>query len=262
MNTMNFLRDKRNKNSEGLFTEIFFGVLIIIVVVICLPLLDKKIAQLDASVWNLSTPLQKSIASVSQSKKKLVQNIDILEERVNALEIERLQFETFASDTENINLKNSTTSSRVVAFITTRPAATPYDSFIIDRGSNDGIAVENLVYVYNTLLLGQVSDVQKTSATIRAYSSPQQQISAYHSASGSSFDIVGRGNGNFQVNIPQGVDIVEGDVLLSQKSARDVLGVVEYIVSDEREPFKEIYIRIPANINNIQYVQVQTESNE
>lgn len=258
MNMTNFLHDKRATRGQRTPVLMAIGLGIFLFIIIVFPKFSGVVVRMDARVWDTQASFMSTVKTVTKSKKNLLRDIDILEERVNTLEIERLQFEAY--DTLTPASTDHTLDTRMIALVTTRPPQTLYDTFIVDLGERDGVRIGDRVYVHDRILFGTVVNVSATTAQVHAFSSPGQTIPVYHGVSKTALTLEGRGNGNFRVDVPQEVDIVEGDVLLAEDRAQHVVAVVEHIVIDERDPFKHVYVRVPANMNGIHVVQIEKNS--
>jgi len=72
-------------------------------------------------------------------------------------------------------------------------------------------------------------------------------------------EVAGRGGGNFEMIVPRDFTIVKGDVALLPGIFPYVLGVVEIIISDPRDPFIKALLVSPVNIQELKFVEVEIQ---
>jgi len=67
------------------------------------------------------------------------------------------------------------------------------------------------------------------------------------------------GGGNFEVKLPRGVDIREGDVISFPAINTQIVGVVEKIKVKAADPFQTILFKSPVNIYELRFVEIFTD---
>ncbi|MFA6158152.1 MAG: rod shape-determining protein MreC [Candidatus Paceibacterota bacterium] len=148
----------------------------------------------------------------------------------------------------------------VLGIILSRPPLSFYDTFIIDVGSSDGIAIGDKVYSDGTVLLGDVSEVFGATARVSLFSMPGRIVPVLFGSSTVQAQAVGRGGGNFEARLPVGVDVKEGDAITFPHIRSHIFGIVENISVDSTDSLQTILFKAPVNMHQLQFVEVETES--
>jgi len=144
----------------------------------------------------------------------------------------------------------------VLASILVKPPQIPYDLLIIDIGEDHNINVGNRVLVNGNVYLGEIVDVYSKTAKVRLYSTPGEKISVVLGSNSVSVEAVGMGGGNFNIYIPQEIEVQEGDVIIVPSIMTNVLGIVEKINFKETDSFQTVLFKSPINISELSFVEV------
>jgi cell shape-determining protein MreC len=168
-------------------------------------------------------------------------------------------------ETENEHLKEllgrkPEKDDRKLAVIISRPPKTPFDSFLIDSGENNGIEIGDYVYGEFDFLIGQVEVVSSQTSIIKLFSSPGMKKDVLIASSSTPVVVEGRGGGNFYIKVPKNIDVYEGDPVVVPGLSSSLLGVVEKVDGGEGDAYSHIYFKLPVNINSLRYVQIKKNS--
>lgn len=163
--------------------------------------------------------------------------------------------------TENENLKDllgrkDTKQKTVLASVLVKPPQIPYDSLIIDVGTNYGVKVGEKVLASANVYIGEVSEVLPTSAKVTLYSTPGRKLSVVLGASSVTAEAVGIGGGNFNIYLPREVEVKEGDVIVIPSITANVFGIVEQVNFKDKDSFQTVLFKSPVNISELSFVQV------
>ena len=143
-----------------------------------------------------------------------------------------------------------------VGVILSKPNASPYDTLIIDIGSEDSIVLGDLVFAHGDVPLGTIDAVYGNTARVKLFSTPKETIKVI--IKGNIYiDVVGKGGGNFEAILPRDIQIAEGDVLTLPNMSPQIIAVVSMIVSDPRDPSQKILAKSPINIQELKFVVVE-----
>ena len=145
---------------------------------------------------------------------------------------------------------------RVAAGVLVRPNQSPYDTLIIDAGENLGITKGSRV-VFGDIAIGTVERVFKATALVKLFSTPGETIAVQIGSAGVSSFATGKGGGTFEVQLPRGAQIVEGDSVSAPGIHATLLGFVEKIFQDPADPFITALFRSPANLYEIRFVEIE-----
>lgn len=229
------------------------AVLVLCVVVI---LLQK---QLSSVVWQVLTPIAKvrdTLASteVSNLQAQLASTTAALADR-DALYSQNIELKKM--------LGRPQTSSQVLAAVLLRPPGIPYDTLLIDTGTDSGVVVGDLVFAAGTVAIGEVSDVYAHTSRVSLFSAPGRTYEAevtLQAVPGSALPVSlqGQGSGSFAGQVPAGSVAAVGDEVTIPSLNNEVLGGITHIDAPSGSSFETLYVQLPVNIFSLLYVQVQT----
>lgn len=146
--------------------------------------------------------------------------------------------------------------ARITASVLSGPSQTPYDTFLIDRGRDDGIVQGAQVYVFERLAIGRVVAVHAQSALVQLVSAPGVRAAAYVLGPDIFTEAEGMGGGIMRILVPQGVPLAEGDAVMLPAAGAGVYGVVTHIEALESSPNQYGYVSGPVPLRSIRFVQV------
>lgn len=160
---------------------------------------------------------------------------------------------------ENIELKRllgrHDTIQFVRAAVLMRPPGVPYDTFVIDLGLADGIAPGQVVSAGGTTLIGSVTEVYESTARITLFSAPGTTYQS-HIDQKTPISLEGQGGGSLKGQIPTGVSVRQGDRVALQGVSEGFVGAVSYVEHREGESFQTVYVHLPVNLFELNYVEV------
>lgn len=149
--------------------------------------------------------------------------------------------------------------NRVVAYVLAGPGLSPYDTLIIDAGTDRGIAVGDEVVYAGAGAIGTIAEVLDSSAKVALYSSSGQERPVLVGVYAIPATARARGMGNFEAKVPQGSIVAVGDTVLLPKDSL-ILGMVQLVEEDPAAPFITVLFRTPFNVAEIRSVEVLTGS--
>lgn len=130
----------------------------------------------------------------------------------------------------------------------------PYGTFLIDAGKNDGVVVGSIVLTPGGFVFGSVSDVDSHTATVLSLFAPTREVEAH--AGDVAFVVQGRGGGNAIAEVPRDAEVnVEDAVIIPEFGGRPagIIGAIESASSSATQTF---FIRFPANLDTLDFVYV------
>jgi cell shape-determining protein MreC len=237
-------------NPWVLRASVVIGVLVLIVVA---TIVVKKVFGKTSPVYG------GTIAQHLESKSALISKVNEQQSTLTAYDAEittlrQLQNENAALKAE---LGRSTTNKGILAHVVTLPNRSFYDTILIDAGSAEGIHVGSVVYAFNSVALGTVSDVTDHTATVSLYSAAGRQTAGTAVNSDVAVTLVGRGGGEYEVQLPRDVPFSVGDMVSLQSVQVASLAVVEKIITDPRDPFQRLLAKVPVNLQALKFVVVK-----
>lgn len=201
-----------------------------------IPSYFRERSELHARIQSLEQELQK--------QNGMQQSLDYLE----------------AENSELRSVLGATTTKRIVAGVITRPPYSPYDTFVIDQGSDDGIVQYAPVFYGNNLALGYVEAVFPKYALVTLFSSPHVETTVYIFGPNIFTRAFGDGGGVVRLSIPQGIPVHEGDTVILPSLDTGVLGNISSVISNPTEPEQRAYVTYETPLQSIRLVSVSTEA--
>jgi len=199
--------------------------------------------------------------SFLKSKKTLIEENKSLASRVNALEIQLLSKHAIAEENNDLKelLGRSVSSRGILGVVISKPNRSPYDTLLLDIGGEVGVAVGDKVFAHEEVAIGRIEAVYADMSRVKLFSSPGEEIEVMIGSEHVGAIAHGRGGGNFEVSLPRGVDVAEGDVISVPSISSEVLGVVEKIRAEPSDSFQTILFKNPVNMNELRFVLVVTK---
>ncbi|HAQ03142.1 hypothetical protein A2467_01165 [Candidatus Nomurabacteria bacterium RIFOXYC2_FULL_36_8] len=216
-------------------------------------------------IWKAKTAVVDNIESkgyIFRSKASVYKdNANLLNENAQ-LKISMIDYNILKD--ENLKLKElfgrtTPTKDLVLSSILTKPNFSPYDTIIIDIGTNLGVAVGDKVYSDVVTPLGEVSAVYSDTSLVTLYSNPGQVTEAMMDGTNTSVELVGRGGGNFEMTIPIDLPYTNGTFVYLPNFKPEVVATIEEVISSPNDPVKKVLLRSPVNVQSLKWVFVSRE---
>jgi cell shape-determining protein MreC len=145
----------------------------------------------------------------------------------------------------------------VLGNILAKPNHSPYDTIIIDIGTNNGIKEGDLIYANGNVPIGNIGKVYSDTALVSLYTSPGQKTEGFMDGSNASVELTGRGGGNFEMIIPIELLADKGAIVYMPDNNSEVIALVDDTISKPSDPFKKVLLSSPVNIQNLKWVEVK-----
>lgn len=260
-----FLQQRKRKNkltTAPFVTVVIFFVLVFASILFFFPnTLTGSVHIVMQPLWtfkNTIVDVTVNTFNLIQSKQKL-----ILENKNLENQLKEMHFRVRASDflyEENQALKDllgrHVEENTILASVLTRPNVSVYDTFVVDAGRSLGVEKGNYVIVPGGIVIGLVSEVFKTTAIVKPFSTPGEEISVVMGSQRITTIATGRGGGNFVAELPRDIGVEEGDNIIMPGISPKLFGVVEKIIADTTQPFQTILFKNPVNIAELKWVQI------
>lgn len=188
-------------------------------------------------------------------------NVSIADENVSrelqTSMIQELQKENY--DLKSIVHRNATTSKPFLAYIIKKPPFSAYDIYIIDIGKDSDLQIGDKVYAIGDVLLGEIAEINGTTAKVRLYSSYGEKYDVLIGKNNIQTIATGQGGGAFEVVLPKDVKIQENDIVVVPDISASVFGIVKKVNVDPARAFSTIFFSQPVNIYEQKWVLVYGE---
>ena len=219
-----------------------------------------------APLWRAENVVVSSAGGLSDtlsSKDTLIAELHAL--RKSAVQSDMLVRRFRILEEENIELKRllgrQFYESAVLASVLGRPAATPYDTLLIDVGENS-VAVGDRVVVEGSIVLGTVSEVHKKTAQVVLFSAPGVETQVLVGPERIPVTARGQGGGSFIAEFPREAHIEEGYTIVLPGINPFLFATVASTEVSPSDAFVTVRFNNPVNFQALTWVQVITDSRE
>jgi cell shape-determining protein MreC len=148
---------------------------------------------------------------------------------------------------------------RIAAGVIGRPPYTPYDTIILDRGSEAGIQQYAPVFLGTGLAIGYVRSTTERSALVTLFSSSGVETSVYIFGPDIFARAHGIGGGAVRIDVPQGIALTKGDLVVLPSLDSGVLGTIDATESTPTDPEQHAFVTLASPIVTMRLVSVGTQ---
>lgn len=250
--------ERKKLNQKRIF--IVVAILILLILIMLTGPVRRFIFSVASPIWKIENSiLDSSFIGYFKSKQILIA------ERAETEQKLFLAGDLLASNSvlqaENDSLKDllgrkDTKQKTVLASVLVKPPQIPYDSLLIDIGSNYGLKVGSKVMANANVYIGEISEVMPYSSKVTLYSTPGRKLSVILGGSSATVEAVGIGGGNFNIFLLREVEVKEGDVIVIPSITANVFGIVEKVNFKDKDSFQTVLFKSPVNISELNFVQV------
>lgn len=262
---MSYLLDRQTKVrhiSYGVFAVIFF----VIVFYFKSPVwsgvssLGNTVARPFLVVGNKVGGKFLNIRNYFSFKNSLIKENENLKIDLENQKMQVLNYNTILS--ENLDLKNILgrkvdKRTSILGVILSKPDQSLYDILTIDVGSKNGVKIGDMVFANGNIPVGRVSDVYDSTSKVILFSTSGEKTQVIVSGKNVYMELVGRGGGNFEMILPRDFVLLKDDQVVLAGINSHVVGIVETILSDPRDPFIKALLVSPVNIQETKFVEVE-----
>ncbi len=259
------LRDKKQiaKRKKTLSTLVWVGVFLLLVLAGLFAWSGTFFSMIGRPIWkgeSLFTAKVQDAGYVVRTKASVFAENTALQQENADLKASMVDYQILK--TENTQLKElmgrlPTTSSFTLGNILTKPNRSPYDTIIIDIGSNAGIKEGDQVFANAITPIGVVSKLYATTSLVVLYSTPGQTTDATLDGSNATVELVGRGGGDFEMSVPIDLSFEAGTNVVLPGASPQIIAIVEQVISKPTDPQKKVLLRSPINVQSLKWVQVR-----
>lgn len=146
--------------------------------------------------------------------------------------------------------------SGTLARVLARPPRTPYDTLVLDKGSDEGIALGDLVFGPGGFLIGTVEEVSQFGSLARLLSAPGRETDGFIGDARAPITIEGQGGGSFIATLPKDSTVAPGDKVHSLPHNGAPVAVVREIVRKEREATIQVLFPLAVNFFETGWVRI------
>jgi cell shape-determining protein MreC len=232
-----------------------WGIIVVgaIIFILLVTLLIKRIARHTPPVYG------STVGYSFLSKPTLISKINALQSQLAS---DQAQLSTLAqlqneNDTLKTELGRIPPPSGILANVISLPNRSFYDTMNIDAGSAEGIKTNMTAYAFDAVALGTITSVSSHTATVQLFSTPGHQMTGTAVGSNVAVTLIGRGGGEYEVQLPRGVPFDVGSTVAMQSTDVATLATVEKVITDARDPFQRLLAKAPVNLQSLKWVIVR-----
>lgn len=145
-------------------------------------------------------------------------------------------------------------SPGVTAPVISSLRSSPYGTFLIGAGSEDGIVRGSLVLTSGGFVAGEVGDAGPHTAVVLELFGPHASLEGI--VHGASLFVAGEGGGNARAKAPRELSISVGDTVVAPGVGERPVGVVGALATSSASASQDVYIVLPVNLSSLQYVYI------
>jgi cell shape-determining protein MreC len=268
---MSYLLDKKNQRKKIFYT--ILGVFFLCLLVYFRAGIESGLSKVSHTIFrpflvvgnNFSLKIN-DFSGFFSSKNSLYLENQNLKYKITEQNIRMSDRDTLAQ--ENMDLKyilerKNPKTPMILSAILSKPNISPYDTLVIDVGEKDNIKVGDTVFAFGSVPIGRIAQTYSKSSKVVLFSNSGEKTEVVVSrkslpapAVNIFLEALGRGGGNFEIILPRDFTLVKGDELILPGITPHVLGVVESIISDPRDPFVKALLVSPVNVQDLKFVEV------
>jgi len=219
---------------------------------------------LASPFWNFEKKVRYGSAFVNVED--LIKENEELKRKVIENSNSYLGLELLKKENENLKIflgrKSTDPKDMILSVILKKPPYSAYDIFVIDIGSDYGIAVGDRVYALGPIPIGEIAEVLGKTSKVKLYSSIGEKWDVLIGEKNIEAIALGRGGGVLEATLPRDTKIKKGETVSIPALSDSFFALVEDIVSDSTNPFSTILFKQPINIYEMRWVEVEKNSNQ
>ncbi len=132
--------------------------------------------------------------------------------------------------------------------------ASPYGTFLIAAGSDEGVVSGALALSGEGVVVGRISDVSAHAATVLEIFAAEHSVDAL--LDGAPVTVTGEGGGNGKAEVPNGVTVSPGNAVTAPEFEGRVIGIVGHVDANPSNAAIQVSIGSPVDLGELQYVYV------
>lgn len=267
------------------FIFIFCSILCLVLILVSFKY-KEALSPVKQTIGNVISPMQRGITSIGtwisnqmnmfETKQKLIAENNELKENLAAISYENKILQQEKYELENLRSlyeldKKYADYPKVAARVIDKDPGNWYHKFKIDKGTEDGIAVDMNVLAGNGLV-GIVTDVGKNHATVRSIIDDKSEVASMFLKTSDLCYVKGNleliNKGFIEVEIPdKNADVKDGyEVVTSHISSKYLQGIligyISNITMDASNMTKSCYLTPVVDFSKLETVLVITERKE
>ncbi len=145
---------------------------------------------------------------------------------------------------------------RTVANVLAKPGTVPFDTLVLDKGSEDGIVEQAPVYIGDSVVIGYIEKVFPQTSVVLLVTSPNVESTVYVLGPNIYTTAVGQGGGVLRVGVPQGIELSVGNTVIIPSISSALFGEVVAIDSEPSRPEQYGFVTLEEALSTLYLVAV------
>lgn len=257
---MNYRRIRKKNIPPRTLFFIAVIVLFLVISVIFPQMTPSLVIGINRPLFKAREFISKSASSLYlfvSGKEALIGEIHSLRSKVDEFEFKVAALRNIQAENDELRRVTLWSETRgITAALVTRPPFSPYDTFIIDAGEQNGVSLGDLALAGDHIIVGEVAEVFPGYSKVKAFSSPGGKITIVLEGSNIETVATGLGGGGFSVRVPQGIPIEVGRGVVLPSISLMVFGTIEAVEKNEADPFQTVYFKTPVNFFELRFVKI------
>lgn len=191
-------------------------------------------------------------------------NEKMLKEEINSLRRETVSVRALENDTRELREllgRSQEEVPMISASVIHSNSYSPYDTFIIDRGAENGVREGMLIVTSEHIAVGYAKAVYNKMTIVSLFSAPDATFDAILVSTSSTHTILtGYGAGTLKTSIPRDIEVDTNTTVILPTFKTYVIGTVASIEVAPEDAYKNIYVHTPVNMYGLRFVLVDTGS--
>ena len=202
-----------------------------------------------------------AVPSFFRDRSNLIERRRELEQDILELQAAKEESRWLARENDELRrLLGGQADERIAAGIIGRPTELPYDVLILDQGSRDGVSENAAVYVGPNQAIGFVAAVYERTSVVALVSSPGFESTVYIYGPNIYTTAVGLGGGTLRVNVPQGILLAAGDLVVMPSFRGGLYGAISVVESAPTRPEQFGYLSMEVPLQSLRFVTVSKDA--
>ena len=264
--TSNFRHDRQRQQQRQKFMG--YGLLFVLLFIIFRGPIANVLSSSLFTVFRPIAILQNSaqawwsdMGTLLTSKELLALENKRLKDALDGITLEAYSHQELREENEQLKAMLGRASGRtfVLARVLANPGRSPYDTLLLDAGSDDGVAVGMKVFVDGDFVIGEVERVVVRGALVTLYSSYGKELPVSIGSSSVPALAKGEGGGNFRIGLPKDIPVSHGDLVRVPALAPEYLAIVAAVDHPDGSSLEDVYLTWPFNIYTLTHVYIATD---
>lgn len=261
------LTTKGNSRRSSYKQKLINAVLLVVLGVLLLYTVPQLVRFSVALFWLPYDALRVWLKESEDSLPSYFRDRQVLDARLKELEstlaISRGTEQTIVKlEKENAELREllgAVPETRILARVVARPDQLPYDVFMVDRGSRDGVMQYAPVFTGRDQIIGIVTNVFERSSHVTLVTTPGFEATAYVYGPNIYTTTEGMGSGVLRVRVPQGITLNESDLVILPALDSGVFGEIMRVETSPTKPERYGYVTADTPLQSLQYLSIGRE---